>query len=598
MERSLWETPVKQRPGAAWLRGVGLFLCLWLGTFAALGAKFTTSLDRYSVVVGESVTLTFSFEGANPGGMPQLPNIPGLQPAGGMSQGFSSTTGPDGRMQNLQTYSVRLLANQPGEIQIPAFHVEVGNEKLSSQPLRLVVLREDPAAAPTEQVNSSAFLQLVLPKTNLYLGEVIVGELRLYVRSDVGNISDARLPEIASEGFNLSKMVNGQQFQRRVGNTTFTIVPMTFSLAPVKTGTFTIGSGGGSVVIHFGQRDFWGNFRQRSQVPLVLEAQTLNVQAPPAENMPAGFNGAIGQYSMTVNVGPTNVATGDPITVKVQISGRGNLNALSLPEQAAWQNFKVYPATADVETTDPLGLQGAKTFEQVIAPQTTDIKELPALTFSFFDPETKLYRTLAHPAVPLTVRPGGSAPLPVVAANSRNADETPPPPRDIVPIKQRLGRAQTLGPRLIQSPVFLAAQSVPVLAFVAAFLWRRRTDALANNPRLRRQRAVAERMRKGREELQRLAAANQAEEFHAALFRLLQEQLGERLDCPASAITEAVVDEKLRPRGVPDSTLDQIHELFQSCNLARYAPTRSSQELVAMIPKFESALRNIQEVKA
>jgi hypothetical protein len=146
--------------------------------------------------------------------------------------------------------------------------------------------------------------------------------------------------------------------------------------------------------------------------------------------------------------------------------------------------------------------------------------------------------------------------------------------------------------------LFVAAQGAPLLAFAAAFLLRRRTDALANNPRLRRQRAVAELLRKGRAELQQLAAANKSEEFYATLFRLLQEQLGERLDCPASAITEAVVDEKLRPRGVPDSTLMQIQELFQSCNLARYAPTRSSQELAAVIARFDTALRSLQEVKA
>ena len=55
---------------------------------------------------------------------------------------------------------------------------------------------------------------------------------------------------------------------------------------------------------------------------------------------------------------------------------------------------------------------------------------------------------------------------------------------------------------------------------------------------------------------------------------LLQEKLGERLDLPASAITEAAVDEKLRPRGLPDSTLDELRELFQATNLARYAPIK------------------------
>jgi len=78
---------------------------------------------------------------------------------------------------------------------------------------------------------------------------------------------------------------------------------------------------------------------------------------------------------------------------------------------------------------------------------------------------------------------------------------------------------------------------------------------------------------------------------------LLQEQLGERLDLPASAITEAVIEENLVPRGVPETTLTPLRELFQTCNLARYAPIKSSQQLAAIIPKLESVLRSLQEVR-
>jgi hypothetical protein len=81
------------------------------------------------------------------------------------------------------------------------------------------------------------------------------------------------------------------------------------------------------------------------------------------------------------------------------------------------------------------------------------------------------------------------------------------------------------------------------------------------------------------------------------MFRLLQEQLGERLDCPASSITEAVIDEKLRPRGVADSTATALHELFQTCNLARYAPIKTTQELTALIAKLEDVVRDLQKVK-
>ena len=91
---------------------------------------------------------------------------------------------------------------------------------------------------------------------------------------------------------------------------------------------------------------------------------------------------------------------------------------------------------------------------------------------------------------------------------------------------------------------------MPVLAFLAAFVWRKRADSLANNPRLRRQRAVAALIASGLDDLKKYAAENQPDEFFATLFRLLQEQFGERLDCPASAITENVVEERLaaRPR--------------------------------------------------
>src|ERR1039458_2584419 len=83
----------------------------------------------------------------------------------------------------------------------------------------------------------------------------------------------------------------------------------------------------------------------------------------------------------------------------------------------------------------------------------------------------------------------------------------------------------------------------PGKIIVSIHRWLKRTDNLANNPRLRRQRAVAQLVASGMDDLKKYAAANQPDELFATLFRLLQEQLGERLDCPASAITENVIEE-------------------------------------------------------
>jgi hypothetical protein len=184
--------------------------------------------------------------------------------------------------------------------------------------------------------------------------------------------------------------------------------------------------------------------------------------------------------------------------------------------------------------------------------------------------------------------------MPTVLAAKGSAKDSPPPAQGILPNKQRLGSLAQIGPPLVQQPWFLALQSVPVLVFASALFWRRRTESLAHNPRLRRQRLVVKLIRNGLNELRHFAQQNQSEQFFATLTRLLQEQIGERLDLPASAITEAVIEEHLRPRGVPERTLTQLQDLFQMCNLARYAPIKTPQELTALIPKLETALQELQ----
>jgi hypothetical protein len=598
MERLLWKKTFRRRPGARLTR-VGLACAGFLAVaVTTLAAGFTASLDRDTLTLGESARLTLTFEDVRPSNPPALPSIANLQIThNGQSSQYQFV---NGKSTSLLRHNYTVTPRQPGDYTIPALSFTTGGQTLTTQPLRLKTIKAgatatDAASSGQQQV----FLRLALPKTNVYLGEVITGEIQLYLRDGVQGLSQFQFTGTPTEGVSVGKMSEGQRRRAQIGNASYTLVPVSVAFMPNKTGPLSIGPVTAGVVIELPARSIQEQFfgGHRSRVNLATEALTLQCLPLPAENAPADFNGAVGQYTMAVSVGPTNVATGDPITVRVQITGRGALDSLTLPAQSAWHDFKTYPPTARVETGDPLGLQGAKTFEQIIAPQSADITELPSLTFSFFDPDAKRYETLRHPAVKLTVRPGGSSPAPVIAALKSSEPEPAPPQQDIVPIKPHPGDPARLAGPLAAQPWFLALQCAPVLAFVTARVWRRRADSLANNPRLRRRLAVAQIIRDGTRDLRRLAAENRADEFFATLFRLLQEQLGERLDCPASAITEAVVDEKLRPRGVPDSMLEGIHELFQSCNVARYAPTQSGGELAALIPKFENILREIREAR-
>jgi len=569
---------------------------------AVWAAAFTASLDRDALTLGESATLSLAFEGAQPKSVP-TPSVSGLQiTQAGTSQNMSWI---NGAMSSTVTVSFSVTPQREGEFTIPALTADLNGQQCSSQPITLVVRRARArSAAAVNSGGEVAFLKLNFPKQRVYVGESVVARLGLYLRDDVQNFGNFQITGSPTDGFSAGKTAELQNQRRRVqvGNRVYTEIPLALPLTAVRTGALTLGPFTGSAVVVLPSQNQGGDpffrqfFNQGEQKQVTLATEALNVESLPLpeQNKPANFNGAVGQFDLAASAGPTTVTVGDPITVRVQISGRGALDAVTLPAQDAWRNFKTYPPTTKLETTDPFGFQGTKTFEQIISPLNNDVHELPALTFSFFNPEDGRYHTLTHPAVPLTVKAAGATPLPQMAANKPEEK----PAQDILPIKENLGPLSRNKTPLVAQPAFLTVQCLPVLAFLAAFVWRRRTDSLANNPRLRRQRAVAALIASGRDDLKKYAAVNRPDEFFATLFRLLQEQLGERLDCPASAITENVVDEHALLRGAPATLRTALHEQFQLCNQARYAPVRGSGELDSVAAQFEKLIGELRNLKS
>jgi len=587
------------------LKTLTVLFVVALLTWSANAASFTASLDRDTITLGEQATLSLTFEGGQSRNVP-TPSVPGLEfTQTGNAQSFSLI---NGAMSSTVTVTFTVTARQPGEFTIPALTADVNGQQLATMPLKLVVTRASaPSNAAVNSGNEVAFLKIIFPKDKVYVGQTAVARLELFLRDDVQDLRGFQLTGSSTDGFSTGKLVEFQNQRRRVqlGNHAYTVIPLAIPLTVVKTGALTLGPfTAGAVIVLPGQnqdgdpffRQFFNQGEQK-QVTLATESVAVDSLPLPTAGQPANFTGAVGSYTMTATAGPTTVTVGDPITVRVQISGRGALDSLTLPTQDTWHNFKTYPPTAKTQTGDQFGFQGTKTFEQIVSPLNSDVHELPPLAFSFFNPDDGQYHTLTHAAVPLVVHAAGASPMPVVAATKNAAPENQAP-QDILPIKDNLGTLERTGPPLVARPGFIAVQSLPVLAFVAAFIWRKRTDSLANNPRLRRQRAVAQIIASGLDDLKKYAAANQPEEFFATLFRLLQEQLGERLDCPASAITENVVEEHPILRSAPPGLLNDLREQFQLCNQARYAPVRGTSELNSVAAQFEKVIRELQEVKA
>lgn len=561
-------------------------------------ASFSATVDRQSLLVGETANFSLTFEDCQPQRVPVMPNVPNLQfqYLGPSSQ----QTIINGQQKSTTTLKFALIPQQPGDYVIPALKLELDGHSLSTQPLKLQVLREDPAAPPATLANAAAFLWPVWPRRECFPNEVLILEMRLYLRAGVA-FGDFQFPPLTADGIQSSQLSQGGDFQRAVAGVPFRVIPLYAALTPSRLGALELGPLQGSITMNAREwPDFDSFFSRRpppQRVPLSLDRQEFRVLPLPTNNVPASFNGAVGSFELKVSAGPTNVTVGDPITVRIQLAGHGAFDALTLPEQRAWKDFKTYSATSKVETKPPLGVEGMKLFEQVIAPQNAELNAIPPVEFSFFDPVQKTYRTLKSAPVGLTVR-GAATVAPVIAAGKPATEDNAPPAQDIVGLKQHLGTLAAVQGPLPLRPAFWALQAVPVLAWVGAVLWRRRADALANNPRLHRRKQVAQVVNDGLAELRKLAGQKQSEAFFATLFRVLQEQIGERLDLPASAITEAIVDERLKPGGLAETACASLHELFQTCNFARYAPVQSSQELAAIVPRVETVIEQLRRFEA
>lgn len=591
------------------LKKTALLLTGLLIAGGAWAASLTATLDRDNLTLGESATLSLKFDDINPQGTPSLPAMPGLSIGQPTRQIY--TTSFNGAGSASVIFAFPLTPQKTGEFIIPALSFTVSGQKLSTQPLKLTVAQaRAPSADAIKSGNELAFMKLDLPGKKFYVGEEVTATLQVCRREEI-EIANFRLATIPADGFQVGKMAQGESRRAQIGNHIYVVTPVSVALTVERTGNLSLGpfTAGAVLLVPSGpQGDFFRQFGMRSafdeqrQVSLVTDSLQADSQPLPTQNRPADFKGLLANFDVAINVGPTNLTVGDPVTVRIQVSGRGPLDDIKLPEPLTVKDFKIFQSSATVTNLDPLGVQGTKIFELVAAPQNADIHDWPPLNLtckgssSYFNPADGTYHTLSAESVPLAIKAAGATPLPQLAAAKTSNEEKPA--QDILPIKEKLGELTPAKTPLVTRPLFLVTQTVPILAFLAAFVWRKRTDNLANNPRLRRQRAVAVLIASGMADLKKFAAGNQPDEFFATLFRLLQEQLGERLDCPASAITEEVVDSHALLRGAPAALRTALHEQFQLCNQARYAPVRGTSELNSVAVQFEKVIGQLKEVSA
>ena len=570
-----------------------------LFTANALGQSVSASLDRATTTVGESINLSINCTNFSPSSRPILPSISGLRfSSAGTSRKFQ--LGGGGRTSTY-TFNILVTPLKPGSYSISPIQVRHETRLFKPKPLKLLVLPAGEKPKPGNNQSQNAYVRLLPTKTTAYVGEVIPVEIQLFFIDGV----NVQMPELIADGFNIAAFPKHKQTRMQKGNQIYQVLTFRTTATPLKAGKLQLGPVKQGMVLRVRQKQnrrspfnnsFDGIFTRYQQVPVTLEAkaQTITVKPLPTANKPASFNGAVGRYTMQAKASPLEVTVGDPVTLNIQISGQGAIDSLNLPK-LDWPSFKSYEPSVTTNKNNPLGLLGTRTFEQVVIPESDKITEVPRIEFSFFDPVTAQYRVLAKGPLPLKVNPSDEPIAPMVGGNTARETSEPdsPPQTDILTIQHHLGSLGQALP-LVARPNFWLLQSIPLLLWLGALLWRRKTNALANNPRLRRKRQVAERTRAGLAKLDNLAKQEETAEFHSELADLLREQLGLRLDIPAEGITADIVHSPAASNKLDEGTRSDIRKLFAASDQATYARSQTTGELnanLALLKEVFSALK-------
>ena len=546
--------------------------------------NFTASVDRTEVSVGEQIQFTLRYEDAPNAGQPNLPALDGFSVAYGGAQ--TQVSIDNGVRHDSIAHVFVLTPTREGTLGIPAFTVQLGNQTFTSQPIVIKVTKGQVQGISTEEIFQ---INLSLPHTNLFLNEMVPVDLKLLIRN--GLRCRSQLPTVTANGFSEIKLPRPVESQEVIGGKSYVVYTFRALASPMQPGNLVLGPAQAVMEVFVdspnrprlpGFNDafldnFFGGSATR-RITATSQPVPVQVRPVPEDGKPADFTGAVGRFALDVGANPTTLRAGEPVTLTIRVIGQGNLATLAPPKFTTPEGFKSYEPVVRSKQTDEMGFTGEKVFEQVIVPLSSRASVIPPVKFSFFDPEAGHYQTLSRGPIQLTVQeaPTGTAPVVVGAIPTGT---TPRPPEKlgvgVVYLKLDLGAPAPTSPSLYRQTWFLATQSLPVLALVISFFTQRRRERLRSDIRYARARRASGNAHRRLAEAEQLMRAGQGRSaaFYAALFKTLQDYLGDRLNLPSSGITGNIVEEQLYPRGVPPEIGQALKEVFAACDSARFAPS-------------------------
>jgi hypothetical protein len=337
----------------------------------------------------------------------------------------------------------------------------------------------------------------------------------------------------------------------------------------------------------------WFKIRKTAQSPQV----TVTVRDFPAGKA-ANFTGAVGDFTIQAKTDVQKIAADEAFTLRVTVSGQGNLSLLQKPQIDFPQDFEVYdPQIIDNFSTTMQGDKGNKIFEYVVIPRQAGNFEIPAIEFQYFNPNTKSFKTLKTDAILVEVTKSTGKKSQSVNFSTASKSQLAYNGNDILFIKTGDLHVQN-----IEKPTFFPRTYGIIVALLCVgactfiVVKRKQIEFNSEESRVKHKKADAE-SKKRLKQARICLAAGKETEFYDELAKALWGYVSDKFTIPLSALTIDSVRDFLTQNNIEDSLIQDLIDVLNQCDFARYAPSgaAANQELlersVALIGAFQQRIK-------
>ena len=537
----------------------------------------------------------------------------------------SSTTIVNGKYQSETSYGFTyvLRPKKTGTFTIPAATASINGNKIKSNSLSIRVLPTDQqggggqtqqksssaAAAPSQDggssqsvTNDQVFIRAIPSKTQVSEQEGLLVTYKIYTRVDISGMQNPKFPEF--KGFMAQEVEVPQNRQWDLenyngANYQTTILKQTV-LYPRETGSLSIEKGSFDLVLRVKNRNtrvrsiFDDFFDTYSEVKKTVYCNSVKINVTPLPaGKPADFCGVTGSLSMTSTISSQKVKANEAVTIRIKISGNGNMKMIPTPELTFPADFDPYDPKVDnsfKNTTS--GVSGTKSIEYLVIPRFPGTFDIPATSISYFDLATHKYKTLTTQPYTIEVAKGDGS-ITNISGKFANQEQLRLLGSDIRYLKTNIQLQKQ--PHLFFATLpFWLAYLIPLIFFGIMLLLNRKKlkdnadiarvrNRKANQVAVKRLKQASAFLKEGKKDL-----------FYDEVLKALWGYTSDKLSIPLSKLDKETIELQLTESKVGEDIRKEFMDILQTCEYARFAP---GDAVAAMDKLYEQTMDVINKME-